>query len=432
MHPPTSVAGPTGDPRTSDGVPPVAAGAGRTIPAPGIVRPLVRHPAVDVVVPVYDEENGLARSVRRLHAYLTDRFPLSWQITIADNASTDGTLHVARDLAAELDGIRVLHLDRKGRGRALRAAWSTSPAGVVAYMDVDLSTDLDALLPLVAPLVSGHSDVAIGSRLAGGSQVVRGPRREVISRIYNRIVRTTLRTSFSDAQCGFKALRAEVAADLLPLVEDDTWFFDTELLVLAEHNGLRIHEVPVDWVDDPDSRVDVATTARDDLIGIGRLLRRLSRGDATMPVRSAARVAPLGPLDQLIRFASIGVVSTVVAAALFLAMAPTIGTVAANAVAFAICAVANAAANRRFTFALRGRSGRSRHFLGTLLLGGVPLIVSTAALVLLELAGVSGLVLPLLAVLVVDGAAAALKFVLLRRWVYAAGPDPLAPSEADR
>ncbi|UDY37868.1 glycosyltransferase [Dermatobacter hominis] len=398
--------------------------------------PGLRRVEVDVVVPVHDEAAGLARSIRTLHAYLSDRFPLSWTITIADNASTDATLEVARRIAAELGGIRVLHLDRKGRGRALRAAWSTSTAAVVAYMDVDLSTDLDALLPLVAPLVSGHSDVAIGSRLAGGSQVVRGPRREVISRTYNRIVRTTLRTSFSDAQCGFKALRADAAADLLPLVEDDAWFFDTELLAVAEHNGLRIHEVPVDWIDDPDSRVDVAATARDDLLGIARLLGRLSRGDVVMPDRPTARVAPLGRVDQLIRFASIGIVSTVVAAALFLLTAPTIGTVAANAVAFAICAVANAAANRRFTFDLRGRSGRSRHFLGTLLLGAVPLVVSTAVLVLLDLAGATGLVLPLLAVLVVDGCTAALKFVLLRRWVYAPGADPIptptAPLEAHR
>ena len=386
-------------------------------PAAGPARP-----DVDVVIPVHDEAAGLAASIRRLHRYLTSGVPLTWRITIADNASTDGTLDVARELAAELDdsdvGVRVLHLDRKGRGRALRAAWSGSDAAVVAYMDVDLSTDLDALLPLVAPLVTGHSDVAIGTRLAGGAQVVRGPRREVISRIYNRIVRSVLRTSFSDAQCGFKAVRSDVARDLLPLVTDDAWFFDTELLAVAEHNGLRIHEVPVDWVDDPDSRVDVAATARDDLVGIARLWGRLTRGEATMPARRSDRVAPLGTVDQLIRFASIGLVSTVAAAVLFVLMAPAIGMVAANAVAFAICAVANAAANRRFTFALRGRSGRSRHFLGSLVLGAVPLVVSTAALVALGLAGVTSLAVGLLAVLGTDAAAAALKFVVLRRWIY--------------
>jgi putative flippase GtrA len=386
--------------------------------------PVVATADVEIVVPVYNEAPGLERSIRRLHGYLTHRFPLSWTITIADNASTDATFRIASDLADELDHVRVLHLDEKGRGRALRAAWTASDASVVAYMDVDLSTDLDALLPLAAPLVSGHSDVAIGTRLARGAQVVRGPRRELISRSYNALLRSALRTSFSDAQCGFKAVRTEVAAELLPLVEDQGWFFDTELLVVAEHNGLRIHEVPVDWIDDPDSRVDVAATARDDLAGIARMLRRLSTDAVTLPVTGAPPTAPLSPTDQLIRFASIGLVSTFVAAVLFLLMAPAIGTVAANAVAFTICALANAAANRRFTFALRGRAGRSRHFLGALALGAVPLVASTAALVGLDAVGVTGLAVPLLAVLVVNAVMTAVKFVVLRRWVFAGEASP--------
>src|SRR3954453_6416426 len=218
-------------------------------------------PAVDVVVPVYDEEADLDPSVRRLHAYLCERFPFTWRITIADNASRDGTPLVAARLAAELPGVRVVRLEEKGRGRALRAVWSASDATVLAYMDVDLSTDLDALLPLVAPLLSGHSDVAIGTRLARSARVHRGAKRELISRGYNLILRATLTTRFSDAQCGFKAIRADRAELLLPLVEDDAWFFDTELLVLAERSGLRIHEVPVDWIDDADSRVDIVRTA---------------------------------------------------------------------------------------------------------------------------------------------------------------------------
>ena len=159
--------------------------------------------------------------------------------------------------------MRYLRLERKGRGRALRAAWSACPARVVAYMDVDLSTDLRGLLPLVAPLMSGHSDLAIGTRLAHGSRVVRGPKREFISRSYNRILHTVLRAQFSDAQCGFKAVRRDVLDGLLDDVVDEGWFFDTELLVLAQRRGLRIHEVPVDWVDDPDSRVDIVSTALD-------------------------------------------------------------------------------------------------------------------------------------------------------------------------
>jgi len=164
-------------------------------------------------------------------------------------------------------------------------------------MDVDLSTDLDALLPLVAPLLTGHSDVAIGSRLARGAQVVRGPKREVISRTYNLILRATLRNGFSDAQCGFKAVRRDVAVALVPLVEDNGWFFDTELLVIAEHNGLRIHEVPVDWVDDPDSRVNITSTAVDDLKGIWRLTRRFARGEGRLrcPAREHGRLRPRRP-----------------------------------------------------------------------------------------------------------------------------------------
>jgi glycosyltransferase involved in cell wall biosynthesis len=247
--------------------------------------PTVNHGVADVeiVVPVYNEEVGLEASVLGLAGYLAERFPLSWRITIADNASVDGTWGVACHLARAVPGVRAVHLGQKGRGGALRAVWSTSPSPVVAYMDVDLSTDLDALLPLVAPLLSGHSDVAIGTRLARGSRVVRGPKREVISRAYNLLLKAILRNGFSDAQCGFKAVRSDVAQALLPLVEDNGWFFDTELLVLAEYNRLRIHEVEVDWVDDPDSRVDIASTARDDLKGVWRLRRRFARGGGRLP-----------------------------------------------------------------------------------------------------------------------------------------------------
>src|SRR3954464_551651 len=195
---------------------------------------------VEIVVPVYNEQAGLSASIRRLHSFLDGTFPFGWRIVIADNASTDGTLAIARSLAVELANVDVLHLPQKGRGRALRAAWSAADADVVAYMDVDLSTDLNSLLPLVAPLVSGHSDVSIGTRLARGAHVVRGARREVISRSYNHLLHATLGARFSDAQCGFKALRADVARRLLPQVRDDGWFFDTELLVAAQRAGLRI------------------------------------------------------------------------------------------------------------------------------------------------------------------------------------------------
>jgi glycosyltransferase involved in cell wall biosynthesis len=238
----------------------------------GRLTELDSRPDVEIVIPVYNERVALEGSVRMLHAYLSAAFPFSWQITIVDNASTDGTLQVARRLMYALPEVGAMHLPAKGRGRALRTAWSASHAKVLAYMDVDLSTDLSALLPLVAPLMSGHSDLAIGTRLHGAARVQRSMKRELISRSYNRLLRLVLRARFTDAQCGFKAIRAEAAHELLPLVADQEWFFDTELLVLAERHGLRIHEVPVDWVEDLDTRVDIVPTALADLRGVARLL----------------------------------------------------------------------------------------------------------------------------------------------------------------
>jgi 4-amino-4-deoxy-L-arabinose transferase-like glycosyltransferase len=235
-------------------------------------------PVVEVVVPVLNEAACLDASIRRLRAHLDTEVPFSAVVTIADNGSTDGTLEVADRLAWDLPGVRILHLDERGRGRALRAAWSASSAQVVAYMDVDLSTDLGALVPLLMPLVAGTADVAIGSRLAGGADVERCAKRELISRSYNRLLHATLHARFSDAQCGFKALRRTVAERLLPLVEDQGWFFDTELLLVAEHLGMRIHEVPVRWVEDRDSRVRIVRTAAADVQGIRRMRRRLSAG----------------------------------------------------------------------------------------------------------------------------------------------------------
>ena len=229
---------------------------------------------VEVVVPVHNEEHVLEASVRRLYSHLTHEFPFSARITIADSASTDATLEIACTLADELPGVHVIHLEEKGRGRALRAAGLQSGADVLAYMDVDLSTDLGALLPLVAPLLSGHSDLAVGSRLINGARVERSFKRELISRAYNFLLRLCLGTRVSDAQCGFKAGRREAIQALLPAVENEHWFFDSELLHLAEQGGLRIHEVPVDWTEDPDSRVHLVATAIEDLRGIARLWRR--------------------------------------------------------------------------------------------------------------------------------------------------------------
>ncbi|MCP2320111.1 Glycosyl transferase family 2 [Nocardia amikacinitolerans] len=250
----------------------------RALIAPHTTLTPIPNPALDIVIPVYNEENSLADCVYRLEEHLAAQFPFRTRITIADNASTDSTLQLAHLIRSEYDNVNVVHLDAKGRGRALRTAWLASDAPVVAYMDVDLSTDLNALLPLIAPLFTGHSDLSIGTRLSGKSRVVRGPKREFVSRCYNAILKATLRARFSDAQCGFKAMRSDVARQVLPLVQDGEWFFDTELLVIAERAGLRIHEVPVDWIDDPDSRVDIVDTALKDLRGIWRMRRDMAAG----------------------------------------------------------------------------------------------------------------------------------------------------------
>jgi glycosyltransferase involved in cell wall biosynthesis len=355
-------------------------------------------PLVEIVVPVYNEQAALEPCVRRLHRFLTAEFPFSWRIVVADNASTDATPEIAARLADELREVRLLRLEQKGRGRALRAAWSTSDARVVAYMDVDLSTDLRALLPLVAPLLSGHSDVAIGSRLAHGARVVRGPKRELISRSYNVILHAVLRAHFSDAQCGFKAVRADALPSLLRDVRDDAWFFDTELLVLAQRRGLRIHEVPVDWVDDPDSSVDVVSTALADLRGVGRLLLA----------------------SPIVRFMVVGVASTLAYALLFLALSGGLGAAVANGIALAVTAVANTAANRRWTFGIRGRPDRLRQYAL-----GVVVFVLTLGLTSGALATLHGIDRTparwvQLTVLVLSGLAATVtRYVALRSWVFA-------------
>jgi glycosyltransferase involved in cell wall biosynthesis len=371
----------------------LAPGAARA-PAPA-AAPAVR---VDVVVPVFNEQAVLARSIRRLHEHLTEHMPFAWRIVVADNASTDQTPRIAAALAADLAGVDVLTLAQKGRGRALRAAWLASDAEVVCYMDVDLSTDLRALLPLVAPLVSGHSDIAIGTRLHRGAQVVRGAKRELISRSYNQLLRVTLGARFSDAQCGFKAMRTEAARQLLPAVRDEAWFFDTELLVLAQRTGLRIHEVPVDWVDDPDSRVDVVTTAIEDLRGIVRLL-------------AGAR---------LTRFLGIGVVSTIAYALLFLALRAPLGVAGANATALAVTAVANTQANRHFTFGLRGSSGLLFQHAKGAIVYVLTLGMTNGALLVLHVVDARPSRAVELAVLVVASAGATvMRFLALRSWVFA-------------
>jgi putative flippase GtrA len=373
---------------------------------------------VEVVVPVYNEQRVLAQSVHRLHDHLTRTFPYGFRITIADNASTDGTWDIAVGLARDLPHVRAVHLDKKGRGRALRQVWAESDADVVSYMDVDLSTDLTAFLPLIAPLLSGHSDLAIGTRLARAARVERGPKREIISRAYNLLLRSTMGARFSDAQCGFKAARTEIAQALLPGVEDEEWFFDTELLLLAERHGLRIHEVPVDWVDDPDSRVDVMRTALNDLRGMARVARKTLSGAARIPVpdRVAAARLPSGMGRQLPSFVAVGVVSTVAYLVLFWVLRGLMAAVVANSVALLVTAVANTAANRRFTFGVTGSEGALRHQVEGLLAFLVGLALTTGVLALLP--ATASRWVELAGVIVANGVATLVRFMLLRVWVF--------------
>jgi putative flippase GtrA len=415
----------------------------QTLPARAHVTVGRSQPVLDVVVPVYNEEADLERCVRRLHEHLARTFPYAFRITIADNASTDRTPEISAYLDDAIDEVTAVRLEEKGRGRALRTVWSMSPAPVLAYMDVDLSTDLNALLPLVAPLISGHSDLAIGSRLARSSRVVRGAKREFISRTYNLILRGTLATRFSDAQCGFKAIRADVARGLLPLVEDTGWFFDTELLVLAERAGMRIHEVPVDWVDDPDSTVDIVATAVADLRGIARLGRALASGrlpvhelrgqlgrGALTPDPEVAGV-PNGMARQLVRFAAIGVASTLAYLLLYALLRGSLGAFGANLVALVVTAVANTAANRRLTFGVRGREGAAAHQFQGLIVFGLGLALTTGALAALGAwaPGASQFV-EMVVLVVANAAATVLRFVAFRSWIFRGRRSP-APGKQE-
>jgi len=378
---------------------------------------------LDVVIPVYNEEAQLADSVERVLEHL-HTMPWSFRVTIADNASTDQTALIARRLSHTHPEVAVVHLAEKGRGRALKRAWTASESDVLVYMDVDLSTDLAALLPLVAPLVSGHSDLAIGSRLTHASRVSRGARRELISRSYNLILRQTLRAGFSDAQCGFKAIRRAAARELLPLVEDDAWFFDTELLVVAERAGLRIHEVPVDWTDDPDSSVDIVRTAIDDLKGVSRLGRSLVRG--TLPLREigerlgrTSSEAARGRLRMQVGiFVLIGVCSTLAYALLFLWLSSTMSSGWANFTALLLTAVANTAANRRFTFGVKGPRDALRHQVQGLLIFLVGLVVTSGSLTVLHALGSTRRGVEVGVLTTANLAVTVLRFVAMKLWVF--------------
>lgn len=382
--------------------------------------------ALEIVVPVYNEEAVLESSITRLAEYLTNEMPSTWRITIADNASTDRTPVIAARLSEHLENVGYRRLEAKGRGLALRDAWSASEAKVLAYLDVDLSTDLAALPPLVAPLLSGHSDISIGTRLGQSSRVSRGPKREFISRSYNFLLRRTMQVRFSDAQCGFKAIRADVAKRLLPHVEDNGWFFDTELLIIAERSGLRIHEIPVDWVDDPDSRVDIKQTAFDDLRGMVRVGGSLVKG--AIPVQAIYAelgrrpIVPLGRpsfFGQVLRFGLVGVASTLAFALLYLVLQRPFGAQEANFLALLLTAVGNTAANRRFTFGISGPAKLfTQQLQGLIVFLLAWSITSSSLLTLHALHPDAAPNVELLILTAANVLATLMRFVLLRLWVF--------------
>lgn len=428
-------AGPGGVPASSTG--PGSTSPGSTGPGSGGSEQAgePRALTVDVVIPVHNEERSLPGCVAVLRDYLGDylgeQFPLRWTITVVDNASTDRTLDVARELAAADGSVRVLHLDRKGRGHALRTSWCASDADIVVYMDVDLSTGLDALLPLVAPLATGHSDVSIGSRLAPGARTVRGPRREIISRGYNALIRALHGARFTDAQCGFKAARTDVIRPLLEHVQDDTWFFDTELLLLAEHNGLRVHEVPVDWVEDTDTRVAVGKTVVDDVRGLVRVARAKATGAGRVPdlprrpepapIHPDATVAlrDTGRLWRILSFAVIGVASTVATLGLYALFRQWWPYWLANFAALTICTLLNTEANRRLTF-LDARSSSSGvvHLQGLIVFALYYAFTSGALALLNLLVAQPSKPLELTVLLVASAVGTAGRYVLLRAWIF--------------
>jgi glycosyltransferase involved in cell wall biosynthesis len=395
--------------------------AGRTLSTAEDSNSKSRDPLVDIAIPVYNEEGGLESSVRRLRTYLDQSFPFSASIVIVDNASTDSTWAIASRLSGEMVGVSALRLAQKGRGRAIRTAWTASRAEVVAYMDVDLSTDLDGLLPLVAPLLSGHSQVAIGSRIASGSRVLRGGKREFISRTYNFILHSTLRCRFSDAQCGFKAMRRDAVDALLSQIEDQAWFFDTELLIQAERNGLRIHEVSVDWIDDPDSRVRIVSTAREDLKGVWRLARQRPDFSVASHPETIDLNAPKSAFNyhgEMARYASVGLICTVAYVIAFLLLRDSIGIFFANIAAAAITATFNTIAHVAYTFRIRG-AGQTRQAIAvgafTLAVGIGVTTATLAVAYLIEPVSAAAQVVAIVAGML---AASCVRFVMLREWAF--------------
>ncbi|WP_318219307.1 glycosyltransferase [Streptomyces sp. SCL15-6] len=379
---------------------------------------LTRVSLTEIVIPVRNEEKALARNVHRLRDYLVRNFPYPFVITIAESGSADRTREIGEELARQLAEVRFVSFDSRGRGLALRHVWGTSRADVVSYMDADLSIDLDGFLPLIAPLASGHSDFAIGTRHARGSSVQRSLLRATLSRTYNLILRVVLGVRFSDAQCGFKAGRREVVQAILPTVQDDKWFFDTELLCAVQRQGLRIHEVPVDCLDDPDTTVAIGRTVVDMLWGVARVTGRRMRGAFGTPLPSHLQRlgVPVAPARRFLRFAMVGAASGLLHVLFYLLFTTVMPTLAANALGLFLATVLNTAANRRITFGVRGRQDVLRHQAKGFVAFLLGLACTSTAL--LAAGPESGRTVELTVLLAGDVLASLVRFALLRHWVF--------------
>lgn len=230
--------------------------------------------SVDIIVPVYNEETELENNINLLKDFCRKNLSnWKWQIIIADNASLDKTAEISKKITSLNPEIKYLYINQKGRGRAIKQAWSKSKADIVSYMDIDLSSQLKHFPPLINSLLQGY-DIAIGSRLLPKS-IVKGRtlKREIISRCYNLLIKMLFFTKFSDAQCGFKAVTRRVADNLVSRLNDNEWFLDSELLIFGEKAGYKIYEEPVTWIDDPGSTVKVMKTASGDIKGLWRLYK---------------------------------------------------------------------------------------------------------------------------------------------------------------
>jgi glycosyltransferase involved in cell wall biosynthesis len=240
-----------------------------------------------VTIPVYNEERALPVSIPALHQFLGRTMSAyEWSIEIADNASIDRTPEVSRELTARFPEVRYRRLEQKGRGRALKQSWNGSDADICSYMDVDLSTNLESFPPMIDALANKGYDIGTGSRLMRGANTTRSFKRELISRTYNLMIKVMFFTKFSDAQCGFKAVTRQVIDTLMPSIEDNVWFFDSELLIIGEKCGYRIFDVPVKWIEDLDTRVKIVSTATDDIKGLLRVRKNFRAGRYSALVKS--------------------------------------------------------------------------------------------------------------------------------------------------